>query len=96
MPDQAANHGHWQSLADTSILPLTCARTGPAMAAHVLLSSRSRLLGVLKEDPFLKTASLITLAGGQRLEFLPRHGQRAQQSLEYLPYVSQLVGKLVS
>ena len=66
------------------------------MAAHVLLSSRSRLLGVLKEDPFLKTASLITLAGGQRLEFLPRHGQRAQQSLEYLPYVSQLVGKLVS
>jgi hypothetical protein len=42
VPDQAANRGYWQSLTDISICPLTCVRTGPGMAAHVLLSSRSR------------------------------------------------------
>ena len=41
VPDETANHGYWQSLADTSAHQLTCERTGPRMAAHVLLSNRS-------------------------------------------------------
>jgi hypothetical protein len=43
VPDQAANGGYWQSLADTSKCSLTCARAGPGLPAHVLLSSRSRV-----------------------------------------------------
>jgi hypothetical protein len=29
VPDETANHGHWQSLADTSACLSTCARAGP-------------------------------------------------------------------
>jgi hypothetical protein len=41
VPDEAVNRGNSRSLRDTSACPLTSARTGPGLAAHVLLSSRS-------------------------------------------------------
>jgi len=41
VPDRVVNPGNWQSLTDTPTCLLTCARTGPSVAAHVLLSSSS-------------------------------------------------------
>jgi len=43
VPDEAVNRGYWQSLTGTFMYLLTCARARPGMAAHVLLSSRSRV-----------------------------------------------------
>jgi hypothetical protein len=57
MPDEAANRGYWQSLADTSVCPLACTRAGQRMAAHVLLSNGSagqRLAAILTGWPTIR------------------------------------------
>jgi hypothetical protein len=41
VPDGAVNRGYWQSLTGTFIYLLTCARAGPGVPVHELLSSGS-------------------------------------------------------
>jgi hypothetical protein len=43
VPDRLVNTGKSRSLADTPTCPLTCEHAGLRLAAHVLLSSRSRV-----------------------------------------------------
>jgi hypothetical protein len=43
VPDPSVNAGNLRSLAGTSACLMTCAHTGPSIAAYVLLSSRSRV-----------------------------------------------------
>jgi len=67
VPDETANHGYWQSLADTSACQLTCERTGPSMAAYVLLSNRSEC-GV--KSPLIIAA--VASSRGQRMGTTPK------------------------
>jgi hypothetical protein len=57
VPDRPVNAGNSRSLADTPACPLTCAQPGLRLAAHVLLSNRSPVLGA---------AVIITLGGRHR------------------------------
>ena len=47
MPDRPVNAGNLRSLTGTSACLMTCAHTGPSIAAYVLLSSGSRPGGMI-------------------------------------------------
>ena len=103
------DHRHWSSLGRSGE-PCACpirarpdGRPGFLAVSHgcesppkQLITWHDPVLGVLKKDPVVKTAPLAAFTGRQCNEFPLRHRKRAQQSLQYLPYICQLIGKLVS